>query len=156
MPWVSFLNAMVVYITFSMFYMEFFFLMIFSSLFNQDSNPLSLLWGCICLGQCYDLPFYLHYSVFHTNFYKNSWNHWIYQYCPLWFLLLLYCLRNSFLYSVHKDVVLYFHHFFLDHFKSLHWIYCSIVSVLSFDGEACGILAPWPGVQSKSPALAES
>lgn len=111
MLWVSFLNAVFVYITFSVFYMEFFFLVIFSSFFNQDSNPLSLIWSCICLGQCYDLPFYLHYSVFHKNFAKILKNHWIYQYCPSWFLLLLSCLRNSFLYSVHKDVVLYFHLF---------------------------------------------
>ena len=112
MLWVSFLSAVFVYITFSVFYMEFFFLVIFSSFFNQDSNPLSLIWSCICLGQCYDLPFYLHYSVFHKNFAKILKNHWIYQYCPSWFLLLLSCLRNSFLYSVHKDVVLYFHLFF--------------------------------------------
>ena len=41
----------------------------------------------------------------------------------------------------------------MDHFKNLYWIHYNITSVLCFGWEACEILAPWPGVEPKTPAL---
>ena len=47
--------------------------------------------------------------------------------------------------------------FDVDHFKSLSWISYNTVFVLYFGFffglEACGILVPWPGIETTSPAV---
>ena len=48
--------------------------------------------------------------------------------------------------------------YFLDveHFKSLYWTFCNIASALCFDffgHEACGVIAPWPRIESTPPTL---
>ena len=66
-----------------------------------------------------------------------------------------HCIRY---YSVIIIYILTFLLFFfnVDHLKNLHWTCCNTAAVLCFGFfgcDACGILAPWPGIEPSPPAL---